>query len=46
MTHALTARLSEFLPQDTLWQRIIGLAVLTLLLVQVLSTPMSYACPA
>ena len=46
MTHALSSRLSVFFPQDTLWQRVTGLAILTLLLIQVLSTPMNYACPA
>lgn len=46
MTQILSARLSEYFPQDTLWQRVTGLAILILLLIQVLSTPMTYACPA
>lgn len=46
MTQALTTSVTGFLPENPVWQKWVGTAILTLLLIQIITTPGSYACPA
>jgi hypothetical protein len=44
MAQAMTLRLADYLPQEITWQRVLGVAILTLLLIQVLAAPVPAAC--